>query len=118
MFTANRMEREKKTVKTMIHRYCADKHQSPKGRLCEECRGLLEYAYKRLNRCPFQEGKTTCGKCPVHCYRPGMREKIQEVMRYVGPRMILSNPVMALQHLLDGRRREPRKPRKSRKPPA
>ncbi len=102
------MEREAATVEVMIRRYCRDRHGGGDG-LCGECRELLHYALLRLSRCPFQEGKTTCGKCPVHCYKPGMREKIQEVMRYVGPRMMLTNPLLSLYHLLDGLRREPRR---------
>jgi hypothetical protein len=39
-----------------------------------------------------------------------MREKIREVMRVIGPRMILTNPLMACQHLIDGLRKKPRKP--------
>ncbi len=100
------MERERKTVEVMIRRYCRDKHVSG-GTLCQECRGLLEYARKRLSQCPFQENKTTCGKCPVHCYKPGMRVKIQDVMRHVGPKMIWSNPLLSLQHVFDGLRKKP-----------
>jgi hypothetical protein len=36
-----------------------------------------------------------------------MRERIREVMRYAGPRMILRHPILAIWHLLDGRRQEP-----------
>ncbi len=102
------MQREADTVELMIRRYCRD-HHGGASMLCDECRELLDYALLRLSRCPYQEGKTTCGKCPVHCYRPGMREKIQEVMRYVGPRMMLTNPVLSLYHFLDGLRKTPRR---------
>lgn len=43
--------------------------------------------------------KTTCKKCPVHCYSPDMREKIRAVMRYSGPRMIFLHPFAAIRHL-------------------
>ncbi|MDW7774567.1 MAG: nitrous oxide-stimulated promoter family protein [Desulfobulbaceae bacterium] len=105
-FTNKRMQREAKTVKLMIHRYCRDKHHT-RSTLCRECEELLSYAFRRLSGCPFQENKTTCGKCPVHCYKPDMRQRIQEVMRYVGPRMMLTNPVMAIRHCIDGLRKEP-----------
>ncbi|MGW8161300.1 MAG: nitrous oxide-stimulated promoter family protein [Desulfobulbales bacterium] len=108
VFASKRMRREAKTVEMMVRRYCRDKHNT-KNELCLSCRELLEYAFKRLSLCPFQENKTTCGKCPVHCYKPGMRKKIQEVMRYVGPGMILTNPIMSLQHCLDGLRKDPRR---------
>jgi hypothetical protein len=39
-----------------------------------------------------------------------MREKIREVMRYAGPRMIYRHPIMAVFHLIDGMREKPIKP--------
>ena len=90
----------------MIRIYCRGKHGTERG-LCRECSSLQGYAWNRLQKCPFQEGKTTCAKCPVHCYRPEMREQIRKVMRYAGPRMLLRHPIMTLWHMLDGRRREP-----------
>ena len=107
------MQREARTVEVMIRHFCRDKHGSGQEGLCDQCRKLLDYAFLRLKHCPFQEGKTTCGKCPIHCYKPGMRQKIQEVMRYVGPRMMLTNPLIALGHALDGLRRKPVKRRSS-----
>ena len=101
-----RMAREAATVETMIRKYCRQHHGNG-GELCDQCRELLAYSNQRLRNCPFQEGKTTCGKCRVHCYKPAMREKIRTVMREIGPGMIVSNPVMAVQHMIDGLRREP-----------
>ena len=39
-------------------------------------------------------------KCPVHCYRPEMREQIRKVMLWAGPRMIWYHPVDAIRHLI------------------
>ena len=100
-----RMEREERTVGAMIRLYCAGQHGG--SGLCSECRELLDYARLRLARCPFQEGKTSCGNCRVHCYKPDMRERAREVMRTAGPRMPIRHPFMALWHLLDGLRKEP-----------
>ncbi|MFC2016718.1 nitrous oxide-stimulated promoter family protein [Chloroflexota bacterium] len=44
----------------MIVLYCHDHHRSIE--LCSECSELLDYALERLNKCTFQEGKTTCVK--------------------------------------------------------
>ena len=103
-FPTRRLRREARTVELMVRRYCADHHPHHQP-LCPECDALLAYARKRLRGCPFQEQKTTCAKCPVHCYAPAMRQRIQQVMRYAGPRMLFSHPVLALLHLIDGLRK-------------
>jgi len=92
----------------MIDLYC--RHQHGAGQLCAECAGLLAYSNERLEDCPFQEGKTTCAKCPVHCFKPAMRDKIRAVMRYSGPRMIRSHPILAARHFLDRSRKKPVRP--------
>ncbi len=100
-----RINRESNTIAAMIHLYCRE-HHSCDG-LCPRCTVLLDYARKRLEKCPFQEDKTTCAKCPVHCFKPAMREETRGVMRYSGPRMIYRHPMMAILHLIDGRRKQP-----------
>jgi hypothetical protein len=106
-----RMTRERRTVEAMLEIYCAGQHGRSQhamvGGLCEDCKALRDYAWQRLQRCPYQEGKTTCAKCPIHCYQPQMRSRIRTVMRYAGPRMLYCHPVMALQHVVDGFRKEP-----------
>jgi hypothetical protein len=101
-----RIKREQTTVEAMVKIYCGDQHKSRKN-LCHECRDLLDYAKRRLDRCPFQEGKTTCANCRVHCYKPVMKEKIKDVMRYAGPRMTYRHPLLSLFHFIDGFRKEP-----------
>lgn len=103
---SSRVQRETSTVAVMIRQYCRITHGESKE-LCADCAELLHYAERRLAHCPFQEGKTTCGNCKIHCYKPSMRERIREVMRTIGPRMILTNPIMALRHAVDGLRKEP-----------
>ncbi|MCI5143741.1 MAG: nitrous oxide-stimulated promoter family protein [Candidatus Electrothrix sp. ATG1] len=102
---SSRIQREADTVAVMIRQYCRINHGGGKD-LCADCAELLSYAEKSLAHCPFQEGKTTCGKCQVHCYKPSMREQIREVMRTIGPRMLLTNPIMALRHAVDGLRKK------------
>jgi hypothetical protein len=111
-----RIKREMRTVSVMIHLYCAGEHDAVRGELCPQCAELHAYAMQRLDRCPFQEGKTTCAKCAVHCYGPDCKDQIRAVMRYAGPRMIWAHPVMAIQHLLDGRRKSAVRAPRLRKP--
>jgi predicted amidophosphoribosyltransferase len=104
-----RMVRERRTIAAMIRIYCrGNGHpgRSDAG-LCPECEALRSYAWRRLERCPFQEGKTTCARCPVHCYNPEQRERVRAVMRYAGPRMLARHPFLAVQHLADRLRKEP-----------
>lgn len=102
----NRLQRERDTVTVMISLYCHSKHAT-RGRICLECLDLLNYAHRRLERCPFQQGKTTCARCRVHCYEPEKRERIRVVMRYSGLRMIYQHPILAILHFIDGRRKFP-----------
>lgn len=86
----------------MVGLYCAAKHGGVEGEVCQACRELLDYASQRLEKCPFGEEKPKCSQCTVHCYKPDMRERVREVMRFAGPRMLTRHPVMAIQHLVQG----------------
>lgn len=108
---SSRMAREAQTVEAMIALYCHAQHGS-RGAPCAECGALLDYARMRLDKCPYQEGKTTCARCPVHCYQPAMRARVRAVMRYAGPRMLLRHPLLAMMHLIDGLRKEPVRPQR------
>ena len=61
---------------------------------------LQYYAIARIEHCPHMGTKTFCSACPSHCYRPAMREKIREVMRWSGPRMIRYRPITAVRHAM------------------
>lgn len=103
----SRLKREHVTIEKMAELFCHRLHGSPKGLLCAECTTLTTYAFERLRRCPFQERKPTCANCLVHCYKADMREKVRQMMRYAGPRMLLSHPGLAVAHLADGLRKPP-----------
>ena len=89
----------------MLRIYCRDHHGD--NPLCGECERLLDYAHRRLDVCPFQEAKPACNHCQVHCYSASMRERVKQVMRYAGPRMLTRHPVLALFHILDKLRKVP-----------
>ena len=101
--------REERTLELMVAGYCRDHHDAPASGepVCAECAQLLEYARKRLAACRYGTDKPTCANCLTHCYKPAMRERVREVMRYSGPRMLRSHPVLAVAHLVDGRRKPP-----------
>ena len=87
----------------MIQLYCK-KQQHSKDGLCPECAALDAYARMRSEKCPFMETKTFCSNCKVHCYKPEMREKIREVMRFSGPRMLFHHPIAAIRHVVESKK--------------
>ena len=106
----SRLEREFTTINAMIVIYCSDHHGGSAKALCSECAALLDYAGKRLDNCPFAQEKPACNHCTVHCYGRSPRERVRDVMRYAGPRMMYRHPVLAFRHLLDKRKPAPKLP--------
>lgn len=102
-----RLRREWQTMQCMVRIYCRDHHHEHDSAapLCAECGAFLAYAERRLEKCPYGAEKPTCARCPVHCYKLQPREQAREIMRYVGPRMVLRHPWLSLTHLLDKLRR-------------
>ena len=60
---------------------------------------LAEFQY-----CTVQKDCST--SCPVHCYKPAMRQKIKEVMRMAGPRMLFLHPIETVKHFHKERQRD------------
>lgn len=97
-YSKNPIEREKDTLKKMVALYCRGKHKNKS--LCHDCQELIAYANFRLDHCKFGGAKPTCEKCPIHCYKPTMRQRVRDVMRFAGPRMIIYHPVDAVRHII------------------
>lgn len=94
---AGKIVKEKRIVSSMVKIYCKRHHQQ--NDLCDECKAVLEYAYSKIDRCPFIATKSFCSNCKVHCYQKDKREQIKEVMRYSGPLMLWYHPFIALEHV-------------------
>lgn len=92
-----KIEHEKRVVAQMIDLYCRKKERN--RTLCADCRELRDYAWKRLDNCRFGNRKGSCRHCKIHCYRPDMRARIRDVMRYAGPRMMWYDIVAVFRHL-------------------
>lgn len=105
-------EKEIEVVELMIRKFCKKKHKHKKGELCPECVELLEYVKYRRSLCPWKTNKPFCSNCKIHCYKPEMREKIREVMRFSGPRMIFTNPILAISHVIETKREKRKLSRK------
>lgn len=68
-------------------------------RYCAECRDFLQYAIDRRLKCPLTD-KPSCKHCQVHCYHPGHREKVRQVMRFSGQALIRRGRLDLLWHYL------------------
>ncbi len=105
---AKRRAREERTVSQMIALYCAGNHtDAPRDAqavcgepVCASCAELDAYAALRTRRCRKMDVKTSCDACENHCYKPEMRQRIRQVMRYSGPRMLTKHPIAAVRHLI------------------
>lgn len=97
-FIMRKIKYEKRTVEYMIRLYCRKKHGHKV--VCDDCRKLMIYTSQRLDKCPFGDEKPACRNCEVHCYKSDMRDKIQNVMRFSGPRMILFYPIDYVKHVM------------------
>lgn len=84
--THTRIQREIRIINVMIRDFCRDIHGQ--DNLCKDCEDLKDYAEKKLLKCPFLKNKPVCSNCSIHCYSTQQKEKIKEVMRTVGPRML------------------------------
>lgn len=88
---------EKKIISQMIGIYCKKKHKQIQ--ICDECREVLDYANKKIENCKFIEVKSFCSNCKSPCYSPVMREKIREIMKFSGKRIILYHPILTIKHI-------------------
>ncbi len=67
--------------------------------LCHDCSRLLNHGIAKLLLCPY-DPKPACRKCETHCYAPGYRERIREVMRFSGTYMIKHGRLDLMFHYL------------------
>lgn len=66
-------------------------------RLCHDCERLLNHGTAKLLLCTL-DPKPMCKKCEIHCYAPGYREQIREVMKFSGLYLIKHGRVDLLAH--------------------
>ena len=65
--------------------------------VCSDCATFLAYACERRLCCPLDD-KPACKHCPLHCYRPGHREKVRDIMRFSGKYLIRRGRLDLLWH--------------------
>ena len=67
--------------------------------LCKDCSKLLNHGIVKLLLCPY-DPKPTCKKCEKHCYAPGYRDRIREVMRFSGLYLVKRGRLDLMVHYL------------------
>lgn len=92
----SKIAKEKSVISLMIKLYCRKKHGCKE--LCQDCCDLETYAHTRLNHCRYGDKKGFCTACPMQCYAKVQKEKVRQVMRFAGPRMLLYHPILLLKH--------------------
>ncbi len=118
----DRMDKKKtrdiKVLASFISIFCRENHRSvaktvfpvPDERLrpvlgndelvlCHHCQRLLSHSIAKRLLCPH-DPKPMCKKCQTHCYAPGYREKIQEVMKFSGLYLVKHGRLDLIVHYL------------------
>jgi len=98
---------DKAVIHWMIDYYCKKHHKSDS--ICEECSAVLEYALKRIEKCPYGRTKPVCSNCSIHCYKIEMRQRIKIIMKFSGPVIIFRKPVIGIKYLLKKKMYRPEK---------
>lgn len=102
---SNRIDQEKETFLEMVTLYC--RHRLKAMSVPEPYEQLVNYAYKRLERCRWGTKKPNCHQCRVHCYAPDKRQQVREIMKWAGPRMIIYAPIKAMRYLINSMKPNP-----------
>ena len=111
------LRKDLKTLALFISIYCRYRHNNAERQpvqlkthdvpaiagtavnLCPECTRLLAHAFTKRSHCQM-DPKPMCKHCPQHCYHPVYRDRIREVMRFSGRKMLLGGRLDYLFHLL------------------
>jgi len=67
--------------------------------LCDDCGKLLNHGIAKLLLCSY-DPKPMCKKCETHCYAPGYRERIREVMKFSGLYLVKHGRLDLMAHYL------------------
>lgn len=98
-FTAVYCRAKHAAVKSAVTTDERELHRLPlqKYPVCNDCRDFLLYAFERRLRCPLDD-KPACKHCQVHCFKPGHRERVREIMRFSGQHLIRRGRLDLLWH--------------------
>jgi len=69
-----RLARERLTMSKMVGIYCAAHHDSGEDNLCGSCREFLNYAERRLRKCPYGNEKPAPSEMPLWERKTDLRQ--------------------------------------------
>ncbi len=104
MKKSRRIKKDEKVLIKFITIYCKEhhlkkgKHEFKQG-MCKECFELFEYAIQRNIDCPL-DPKPQCKHCRIHCYKPDMKQRIKDVMKFSGLYLIKHGRIDMILHYL------------------
>lgn len=101
----NRIDQEKETLREMVTLYC--RYRLKAKSMPESYEQLVDYAFRRLERCRWGTKKPNCHQCKIHCYAPDKRKQMREIMKWTGPKMIIYAPMKAMRYLINSMRPNP-----------
>jgi hypothetical protein len=109
------LRKDLRTLALFIRIYCRAHHESRNQvnirgfdlkeitgkslELCPQCANLLHHAFVKRQHCTY-DPKPACKDCPSHCYAKTYRQKIREVMRFSGRKLLLSGRLDYIFHLI------------------
>lgn len=96
-----RRQKKHDIVVQMVDIYCSgNKHKLDENGKCADCDLLLRYSKSRTDRCPYINETLFCSNCPTPCYRPDMKERMRDLMKYAGPRLFFKRPFTVIWHMI------------------
>ena len=97
-----RIRRDLRTLQAMGSIYCKAHHaDAPKDAagMCEQCAETIRFTHERAAACPYDH-EGNCKDCAIKCNRGDQQRRIQSIMKYSAPRMLVRHPLMTLEYAL------------------
>ena len=103
----DKKSKDLRVLRDFVAIFCRENHRTESkntfsvrdARLHQALGELLSHGMAKLLQCPY-DPKPMCKKCETHCYAPGYRERIREVMRFSGRHLIKHGRLDLMLHYL------------------
>lgn len=96
-----KIDNKKDILNHMIRIYCK-KHHNTDETLCNDCSDLLEYSENVLNQCEIDD-ELDSEKFKYYYDDIEKMEKLKEIMKYSGFRIMLYHPIISIRHIFSNK---------------